>query len=310
MSRLVHVAVGVIQNAAGRVLIAQRPAYSHQGGLWEFPGGKVEAGEDVITALSRELREELGVDVKQSRPLINIEHDYGDKQVWLDVHRITEFQGEVHGKEGQPIKWVLPTDLENYKFPRANRGIITAIRLPDRYLITGEFHTIDECVEKIQHAVDTGVRLIQFRVKQMSEKEYLKASNKILEFQAQGVKFLLNASLETFANTSADGLHLNSQRLMLYSHRPLAHNKLLSASVHNEQEMAQASKIMADFVVVSPVLPTKSHTDAINLGWERFAKLTAMANCPVYALGGMRSEDISKAQKYGAQGIAGISCFW
>jgi len=285
MNKLIHVAVGVIQDAAGRVLIAQRPAHLHQGGLWEFPGGKVEVGEDVITALSRELREELGVDVKRSRPLIKIEHDYGDKQVWLDVHRITEFQEEAHGKEGQPVKWVLPSELENYKFPTANRGISNAIRLPDRYLITGEFHTIDECVAKIQHAIDLGVRLIQFRAKQMSKKEYLAATNKILEFQTQGVKVLLNTSLEMFANTSADGLHLNSQRLMQYSHRPLVHNKLLSASVHNEQEMAQARKIMADFVVVSPVLLTKSHPDAINLGWERFAKLTAIANCPVYALG-------------------------
>ena len=104
MKNLVHVAVGVIEDAQGRILIARRPAHLHQGGLWEFPGGKVAEHEDVLTTLRRELHEEVGIDIKQTKPLITIEHDYGDKQVWLDVHRVTAFQGEAHGREGQPVK--------------------------------------------------------------------------------------------------------------------------------------------------------------------------------------------------------------
>ena len=310
MKNLVHVAVGVIEDAQGRLLIARRPDHLHQGGLWEFPGGKVAKGEDVISALRRELHEELGIDVRQTRPLIAIEHDYGDKQVWLDVHRVTEFQGVAHGREGQPVKWVTLAELAAFNFPAANRGIINAVRLPDRYMITGEFNSASDCVAKIQCAVQQGVRMIQLRAPHLSEGNYLLLAEQALVVQEQGSFVLLNTSLEIFAQTDAAGLHLNSQRLMQFLQRPVAMDKLLSASVHNEVELAQAKKIRVDLLIVSPVLPTTSHPHAMVLGWERFAELVACANCPVYALGGMRIEDIPTAQQYGGQGIAGISGLW
>src|SRR6476619_2625198 len=105
-SRIVHVAVGVIVNKDGKILIAKRPEQSHQGGLWEFPGGKVEQGESLFAALQRELFEELAIQIISTQPLIKIRHDYGDKIVLLDVHKVTEFIGEAKGNEGQPIQWV------------------------------------------------------------------------------------------------------------------------------------------------------------------------------------------------------------
>jgi 8-oxo-dGTP diphosphatase len=310
MKNLVHVAVGVIEDAQGRILIARRPDHLHQGGLWEFPGGKVAEQEDVLTALRRELHEEVGIDVRQTRPLITIAHDYGDKQVWLDVHRVTKFQGEAHGREGQPVKWVTVNELTDFEFPAANHGIINAIRLPDRYMITGEFATSTGCLEKIEYAVQQGVRLVQLRAKNLCETDYLELAKQVLVIQAQGVSVLLNTSLEIFAQTNATGLHLSSRRLMQLQQRPVAMEKLLSASVHNESELTQANKIGVDFMVVSPVMPTRSHPDAIALGWQRFAELVVLANCPVYALGGLCVGDIPMAQRYGAQGIAGISGLW
>src|SRR5690606_7572608 len=103
-SKLIHVAVGVIVNADGKILIAKRPQTAHQGGLWEFPGGKVDAGETIEQALVRELREELAITVKDSRPLIQIRHHYPDKSVLLDVHKITRFEGNPIGNEGQPVQ--------------------------------------------------------------------------------------------------------------------------------------------------------------------------------------------------------------
>ena len=94
MAALVHVAVGVLFNACGEVLITRRPDHLHQGGLWEFPGGKVEPGEQVRTALERELKEELGVEVLDARPLIRIHHVYDDRQVLLDVWRIKDYAGQ------------------------------------------------------------------------------------------------------------------------------------------------------------------------------------------------------------------------
>lgn len=309
MSKLVHVAVGVIQDSTGRILIARRPEHLHQGGLWEFPGGKVAAGEDVLTALKRELHEEIGIDVEESTPLISIEHDYGDKHVWLDVHRVTGFSGEAHGKEGQPIRWVPIDELTKYDFPAANRGILNAIRLPDRYMITGTFANNHECLAKIQRAIEHGVRLIQLRAPHLNDAEYLALAKLVLPVQQNGVAVILNTSVTLFENTQAAGLHLNSTRLLQTQQRPVPNDKLLSASVHNEQELAHANKIGTDFIVVSPVLPTASHPAAPALGWQRFAELTVKANCPAYALGGLRLTDMQLAQQHGAQGIAGISTF-
>jgi len=310
METLVHVAVGVVEDNSGRILIARRPLHLHQGGLWEFPGGKVDEGEDVITALHRELHEEVGIDIKQTQPLITITHDYGDKQVWLDVHRVISFQGDAHGREGQPVKWVAIDQLEDYDFPVANRGILNAIRLPDHLMITGEFETYSECLEKMQHAILKGVRLIQLRAKHLDEKEYLTLAKQVLAVQEQGVLVLLNTGLEIFKKTNAAGLHLNSQRLMQTPQRPIGLNNLLSAAVHNEAELDQAKKIGVDFILVSPVKATSSHPSASPLGWERLAEFVERANCPVYALGGMHIKDIATAKQYGAQGIAAISGMW
>jgi 8-oxo-dGTP diphosphatase len=124
----VHVAVGVILDPARNVLITRRANDSHQGGLWEFPGGKVEAGESLQAALARELREELGIEIGPARPLLEVRHDYGDRQVLLDVHLIREFAGTARGLEGQPLRWVSPGELADYAFPAANVPIVTAVR--------------------------------------------------------------------------------------------------------------------------------------------------------------------------------------
>ena len=118
------VAVGVLMDAEGRVLVARRAPDSHQGGLWEFPGGKVEAQESVGDALKRELEEELGIQVEASEPLMAIEHDYGDRQVRLDVYRVLHWQGEPRGLEGQPLTWQFPADLKEWRFPDANTPIL------------------------------------------------------------------------------------------------------------------------------------------------------------------------------------------
>ena len=102
MKRL-HVAVGVILDPAGNILISRRAQDSHQGGLWEFPGGKVEVGESLEAALARELREELGIHIGRTTPLLEVRHDYSDKSVLLDVHVVWEFSGEPRGLENQPL---------------------------------------------------------------------------------------------------------------------------------------------------------------------------------------------------------------
>jgi 8-oxo-dGTP diphosphatase len=124
----VHVAVGVILDFQGRVLITRRAPQAHQGDLWEFPGGKVEVGESLFTALARELREELGIAIGRTSALLEVHHDYGDKVVLLDVHVVWDYSGEPRPLEHQPMAWVSPPDLAHYTFPAANRPIVAALQ--------------------------------------------------------------------------------------------------------------------------------------------------------------------------------------
>lgn len=129
VAKTVHVAVGMVIRG-GEILIARRPDHLHQGGLWEFPGGKVEHGEGVQQALARELEEEVGItaDTGAMTSLTQLEFDYGDKLVLLDTWLCESFTGEAHGKEGQPVEWVPLEALDNYTFPEANTTLIKKLR--------------------------------------------------------------------------------------------------------------------------------------------------------------------------------------
>lgn len=130
---VVHVAVGVILDDDRNVLVARRPEHAHLGGLWEFPGGKLQAGETVLAALARELREELGIALRRSEPLLEVRHDYGDKEVLLDVHLVTSFSGTPAGLDGQPLAWLGAAQLGDYDFPAANLPIVGAVKRKLKY---------------------------------------------------------------------------------------------------------------------------------------------------------------------------------
>lgn len=120
---MIHVAVGLILGN-GHVFVAQRDQATHQGGLWEFPGGKVDTGETVEVALCRELDEELGIAVEHAEPVMQIKHDYQDKVVLLDVWRVIRYRGQPSGCEGQPVKWLAVDELITEQFPAANQAIV------------------------------------------------------------------------------------------------------------------------------------------------------------------------------------------
>ena len=131
----IHVAVGVLFNAAGDILLTLRHPHQHQGGLWEFPGGKVEAGETVLEALVREFQEEVQLQVSAAEAMLTIQHDYSDKRVLLDVWRIQEWEGEVYGSEGQRVSWVPLSALKDYPLPAANKGIVSHLLLEAGLLV-------------------------------------------------------------------------------------------------------------------------------------------------------------------------------
>jgi 8-oxo-dGTP diphosphatase len=125
--KTVEVAVGVIVRNK-QVFISKRADKLHQGGKWEFPGGKREINETIEQTLARELKEEIDINVLNQNPLMVIEHDYGDKKVRLDIRIVDNFDGEPHNKEGQISQWVEVTSLQKYSFPDANIPIIEQLQ--------------------------------------------------------------------------------------------------------------------------------------------------------------------------------------
>jgi 8-oxo-dGTP diphosphatase len=319
-----QVAVAVIKNSAGQVLISLRNKSLHQGGYWEFPGGKIELGETPIQALGRELKEELDITVVAVTPLINVAHQYPDLAVQLHVYLVENFLGVAKSSEGQPLLWVAVEDLTHYAFPAANQPIITAARLPPCYAILDD---ADDTVamENLQKILNRGVKLIQLRLKRMSAEAL-----KFFMVQAcslckqHGALLLMNSAVKMTENDLVfngldagfwetrmpwvDGIHLTSLHLMSARRRP-ENMPWLSASCHNLEELQHAQQIGVDFAVLAPVLATQSHPDANPLGWKHFRQLVSKAQLPVYALGGMTEATLSAAREAGGQGIAAIRAF-
>ena len=310
-----HVAVAVITDHQGRVLISKRPDHVHQGGKWEFPGGKLEAAENIETALVRELQEELGITPLEYRPLMRFRHDYPDKSVFLDVWVVNAFSGNPSGRESQPIIWKAIDELDPDDFPEANAAIVKAIRLPTRHLITGRFEHIYDFEQRLNNALECGLRLVQLRLEQQwlvtngarFMNDVVAVSRRLCRDFGATLMFNLGAADRIVPGVN-EGIHLNSRRLMQTFERPGA--DLVSASCHDELELGHADRLGLDFALLSPVQRTVSHPGAIALGWDKFRVLSDTTSLPVFALGGVSLSDMKLSWKQGAQGIAAISAFW
>jgi 8-oxo-dGTP diphosphatase len=302
-----HVVVGVIYDPQGQVLITRRPRHVHLGGLWEFPGGKLETGETVVEALQRELREEVGIQVHAATPLIKIRHDYDDRRVLLDVWRVLHYTGIASACEGQAMCWLPPAQLDAYCFPAANGPIVKAVQLPDYYAIL-EGVSREQVMSRCQQILERGVRFMQFRVKALPQADVDEVFDAVIALCRQtNVTLLVNSDLPG-QYAKANGLHWSSRALMASVAKP-ANQAWVAASCHNLKELQHAEKLGADFAVLAPVHATTTHPDAQPLGWNTVKTLLEQVNIPVFVMGGLDMADIETARLAGAQGIAGIRAF-
>lgn len=306
----VHVVVGVLRDAQQRVLMAQRRPGKHLAGMWEFPGGKVEPGEQRFAALRRELYEELGVTVIAAQPLISVRHHYPDNSVWLDVWEVTQFSGTPYSREAQPLQWLKIENLSGLDLPQADIPIVTALRLSDCYVVTPEPSEPESFLADVTHALKQGAKLLQLRAKHYPELAWRELARRaIVLIHQHDAQALFNGPLSWVTELNADGVHFTAEQLLRTRVRPQLNNKWLAASCHNVDELAHAARIAVDFVVLSPVSATSSHPEATPLGWDGFSQLMGNVNMPCYALGGVGPGDIAQARLCGARGVAGISAF-
>lgn len=307
-----HVMAAVLRDAAGRVLLAQRPAGKHLAGMWEFPGGKLEPGEAPAAALARELEEELGITLRHAEPLIRVPCHAPGRELLLDAWQTDRWEGEPQSLEGQALQWLPPEQVDPSILAPADRAILQAVRLPARYAITPADvppERYGPWLERIGQAIARGGQLVQLRLPLWPRERVRELAAGLLPLaRRQGVHLLLNGDIDG-ARLLGIGVHLKETQLAALSERPLPPTQLVGASCHDAASLVRAGRV-ADFAALSPVAATCSHPQTPPLGWAAFASLAEAAALPVYALGGMIPSDTVQARAHRAQGVAGIREFW
>jgi 8-oxo-dGTP diphosphatase len=303
-SRVLRVAAAVLVRDDGKVLLAQRLAGTPYPGYWEFPGGKLEAGESAHDALVRELREELGIGVTRAVPWLVQRYVYPHADVELNFFRVYGWDGEPRGCDGQALAWQTPGAFDVAPLLPANTVVLRALELPPVYAITmAEELGVGVFLARARVAIDAGIRLIQLREKSLSEDALARLAGQLLALaQPAGARILLNGDAVVARRLGCAGVHWTSARLLTAQERP--DGMLCAASCHDSDELARAIELGVDFVVVGPVLPTPSHPAAHPLGWMRFEALARAMPMPVYALGGLVRADLDRAMQHGAHGVA------
>lgn len=309
----IDVAVGVLCDEAGRILLARRPDGKGLSGYLEFPGGKVERGETPAEALARELSEEIGVhaDTAYSKPLIRYEYTYPGFTVRLHAYTVTRWQGEPVGAEGQELGWHERGSLTELPLLPANRPLMHALVLPILLRVTPLL-----TVEAVPAFANTLVSLITAGepggiVIRLDGEAALKQLQRHFTPVPSGAAgpVLLNLGDVATVPRGFSGLHLPGRVLYELNRRPTGPG-LMGASVHSPGEARRARELELDYVIVGNLRATPSHPGRPPLGWARFEEIALAAGLPAYAIGGLDPGDSELARRHWGQGVAGIRAFW
>jgi len=302
---ITEVAAAIIEKPDGTFLLAQRPEGKPYPGYWEFPGGKIEAGEDARAALTRELREELDIEVREATPWITRVYVYSHATVRLHFFRVIRWDGEPRPLEDQAIRWQRVEAPDVSPMLPANAPVLAALALPAVMVISNaQQDGVDDWINALAGRAMQEKLLVQVREKGLDRMRVQHVlSRALVRSEPFGSRVVVNSDCGAFPQ--CDGVHLTSKALMAATREP--NGSLVGASCHDEAQMAQAEKLKLDYVVVGPVRATGSHPGATALGWERFAQLVRERPMPSYAIGGLTRNDLPEARRHGAHGVALLS---
>ncbi len=287
-----------------QILLSKRHKGTHLGGLWEFPGGKFESGEEAMTCLSRELKEELDIALVDASFMFQIPWNYGEKSVRLWVYEVSRFDGEPRGLEGQDVSWFPSELLTELQFPRANGAIVRAVGLPRITKILDA---------KFAREPKTWVREMHDRsvlyLRGLPPGRDLEGAIGLAIGNGHRVILTLD-QLNCFQEGC--GVHLRKSDEIqdaLECLEALDRPWPLTSGIRDESDIARQRDWPSDAVFISPVRQTTSHFGIPALGWNRFSELACDLGVPAYALGGMTKSDIEVVKRYWGFGVAGISGF-
>lgn len=288
-------------------LLARRPPGKVYAGWWEFPGGKVEAGETFHDALLRELDEELGIRITAATPWLTREFVYPHATVRIRFFRVTAWDGEIHAHAHDAWAWQrCGGEADVSPILPANGPILKGLALPTCCALSNaEENGIEAELQRLRGAVAAGLRLLQIRDKRLPPAERERFARTVMAIaRPAGTLVFVNDDAALAQRLGADGLHLSAATLARAATRP--DFAWVGASCHDAGELAQAAALGCDYALLGPVLPTPTHPDRPGLGWEAAERLIAASPLPVFALGGMsmERESIEEAWRRGAHGVA------
>lgn len=294
---LLRVAVGIVNDEHDRILIQRRDEGAFAG-LWEFPGGKIRDTETTRAALDRELEEELGIVVEDASRLIRLRYRYRDRDVLLDTWRVTAYAGTASGAEGQPINWIAADRLGNEPLLPADGPIVTALNLPQRYVMTPPGANPAQAIAATHHALERGARLLCWSASDASQPQQSLARQIGRLCATRGARLMIageaSVAVELAALSAAAGIQVAAHD-QAEGRRPIDRQRWLSVAVRAADDVERARAWEPDFVVLD--------------GWggQDFGARVDQFNVPVFAFGPWDEARLRACLLAGAQGLATLA---
>lgn len=302
----VDVAIGLLRRPDGRVLLAERKPGKDAAGFWELPGGQIEPGESPAQAAARELAEEVGVRALELVPWRVYEHDFPTKRVRLHWFHVRQWSGEPSGREGQRVAWVDPARPHVGPLLPSNELALATLALPDLVAVakvSRQPGAAEELLDSIPRLAAAGLRLLIVRAPDLPPGQRVQLTRRLRQLRrGTGLRVLLSGTAMEARQAGACGVHTTAASLAGFIERPPA--RLWAVSAHSAGDVERAAALGADVALVSPVLPTAAHPVDEALGWEGLRAIAAASGMPVYGQGGLRPDDVGRAQTVGALGVA------